>query len=114
VIDACEQPARSGAHGFRSHRPRSLLTLRKFCRIRADSSGPKAPRETRLLIVEIFPLGSREHENHGRSLATHCGEGIVRVYRIADLGLIGQISLEDYPSAGFERLFDCRTRERCK
>jgi hypothetical protein len=34
VIDACEQPARSGAHGFRSHRPRSLLTLRKFCRIR--------------------------------------------------------------------------------
>jgi hypothetical protein len=35
VIDACEQPARSAAHGFRSHRPRSLLTLRKFCRIRA-------------------------------------------------------------------------------
>jgi hypothetical protein len=35
VIDACEQPARSGTHGFRSHRPRSLLTLRKFCRIRA-------------------------------------------------------------------------------
>ena len=37
VIDACEQPARSGAHGFRSHRPRSLLTLRKFCRIRVNS-----------------------------------------------------------------------------
>jgi hypothetical protein len=37
VIDACEQPARSGAHGFRSHRPGSLLTLRKFCRIRAIS-----------------------------------------------------------------------------
>jgi len=33
VIDACEQPTRSGARGFRSHRPRSLLTLRKFCRI---------------------------------------------------------------------------------
>jgi hypothetical protein len=37
MIDACEQPARSGAHGFRSHRSRSLLTLRKFCRIRASS-----------------------------------------------------------------------------
>jgi len=36
VIDACEQPARSGAHGFRSHRPGSLLTLRKFCRIRVS------------------------------------------------------------------------------
>jgi hypothetical protein len=30
VIDACEQPARSGAHGFRSHRPRSLLTCVSF------------------------------------------------------------------------------------
>ena len=37
VIYACEQPARSGAHGFRSHRPGSLLTLRKFCRIRVKS-----------------------------------------------------------------------------
>jgi hypothetical protein len=47
VIDACEQPARSGAHGFRSHRPRSLLTLRKFCRIRVN-------RGEQLALPEIF------------------------------------------------------------
>src|SRR5207253_10191532 len=32
-----QQPARSGAHGFRSHRSRSLLTLHRFCRIRVNS-----------------------------------------------------------------------------
>src|SRR5215813_2000049 len=42
---------------------------------RSNSSGPKAPRETRLLtIVQNSPRGSREHENQGRSLAAHCGE----------------------------------------
>ena len=36
AVGACEQPARSGAHGFRSHRLRSLLSVRKFCRIRVS------------------------------------------------------------------------------
>ena len=40
AVSAFEQPARSGAHGFRSHLPRSLLTLRKFCRIRVSSTPP--------------------------------------------------------------------------
>jgi hypothetical protein len=31
---AFHQTARSGAHGFRSRRPRSLLTVLRFCRIR--------------------------------------------------------------------------------
>src|SRR6516165_4223352 len=36
----------------------------------------KASRETRPPpIVGIFPRDSREHENHGRGLAAHCGEG---------------------------------------
>ena len=34
AVGACEQPVRSGAHGLRSHRPRSLLSVRKACRIR--------------------------------------------------------------------------------
>src|SRR5262249_56370378 len=37
AVSAFAQPARSGAHGFRSHLPRSLLTLCKFCRIRVSS-----------------------------------------------------------------------------
>jgi tripartite-type tricarboxylate transporter receptor subunit TctC len=35
---AREQPGRSTAHGFRSHRFRSLLSLRTFCRIRVNLS----------------------------------------------------------------------------
>src|SRR5262245_27715921 len=34
---AFHQTARSGAHGFRSHRLRPLLILCKYCRIRANS-----------------------------------------------------------------------------
>jgi hypothetical protein len=30
TVGACEQPVRSGAHGFRSHRLRSLLSLEKL------------------------------------------------------------------------------------
>ena len=37
AVSAFEHPARSSAHGFRSHRPRLLLALRKFCRIRVNS-----------------------------------------------------------------------------
>ena len=33
-VGACKQPVRSGAHALRSHRLRSLLSVRKFCRIR--------------------------------------------------------------------------------
>src|SRR5262249_47339874 len=70
----------------------------------SNSSGPKAPRETRLLpIVQISPRGSREHENQGLLIVA---KKIIRVYWIADHGLIGQIGLEDYPSAGLERLLD--------
>src|SRR5262245_47988828 len=36
AVGAFEHPARSSAHGFRSHRHRLLLALRKFCRIRAN------------------------------------------------------------------------------
>ena len=33
-VRALEPTARSGAHGFRSRRPRSLLTVLNYCRIR--------------------------------------------------------------------------------
>ena len=36
---AFHQTARSGAHGFRSHRLRSLLVLRKYCQIRLSEFG---------------------------------------------------------------------------
>src|SRR6516165_4291202 len=36
-VMALEQSVRSGAHGFRSCRPRSRLTLLNFCRIRLSS-----------------------------------------------------------------------------
>ena len=51
AVRGFEQPERSGAHGFRSHLPRSLLTLRKFCRIRANyGSNPElAARRLRSL-----------------------------------------------------------------
>ena len=35
AVGACEQPVRSGARGLWSHRLRSLLSVRNFCRIRA-------------------------------------------------------------------------------
>ena len=38
-VRALEQTVRSGAHGFRSRRPRSLLTVLNFCRIRVSSIG---------------------------------------------------------------------------
>src|SRR5687768_3268319 len=37
---ALEPTARSGAHGFRSRRPRSLLTVPSYCRIRVRSMLP--------------------------------------------------------------------------
>jgi hypothetical protein len=37
---AFQQPARSGAHGFRSHRLRSSLMVCKYCRIRTNSFKP--------------------------------------------------------------------------
>jgi hypothetical protein len=36
AVGACEQSLRSGAHGLRSHRLRSLLSIRKFCRTRVN------------------------------------------------------------------------------
>ena len=36
-VRALEQTVRSDAHGFRSRRPRSLLTVLNFCRIRVNS-----------------------------------------------------------------------------
>src|SRR5215831_16350952 len=38
---AFHQTARSGAHGFRSHRLRPLLMLCKYCRIRVNSESEK-------------------------------------------------------------------------
>jgi hypothetical protein len=35
-VGALERTVRSGAHGFRSRRPRSLLTVLNFCRIRLN------------------------------------------------------------------------------
>src|SRR5687768_8377624 len=37
-VRALEPTARSGAHGFRSRRPRSLLTVLNYCRIRVYCS----------------------------------------------------------------------------
>jgi hypothetical protein len=37
-VRALEPTARSGAHGFRSRRPRSLLTVLNYCRIRVSSN----------------------------------------------------------------------------
>jgi hypothetical protein len=37
-VRALEPTARSGAHGFRSRRPRSLLTVLSYCRIRGKSA----------------------------------------------------------------------------
>src|SRR5262245_54103288 len=50
AVSAFAQPARSGAHGFLSHLPRSLLTLCKFCRIRVSSR-----------IFKILALRSGDH-----------------------------------------------------
>jgi len=38
AVGACEQPVRSDAHGLRSHRLRSLLSVSKFCRMRDNYS----------------------------------------------------------------------------
>ena len=37
AVGACEQHVRSGARGFPSHRLRSLLSIRKFCRLRVNA-----------------------------------------------------------------------------
>src|SRR5688572_26202308 len=37
-VQALERTARSGAHGFRSSRPRSLLTVLNYCRIKVSCS----------------------------------------------------------------------------
>ena len=47
AVSAFEHPARSSAHGFRSHHPRLLLALRKFCRIRVSSQ---------LIYLELSPI----------------------------------------------------------
>jgi hypothetical protein len=39
-VRAIEPTARSGAHGFRSRRPRSLLTVLNYCRIRFNYLNP--------------------------------------------------------------------------
>ena len=43
-VRALEQTVCSDAHGFRSRRPRSLLTVLNFCRIRVSSLLKKAQR----------------------------------------------------------------------
>ncbi len=53
AFGACEQPVRSGAHGLRSHRLRSLLSSRKFCRIRV---GYKALRCFMASAYHLQPL----------------------------------------------------------
>jgi hypothetical protein len=37
-VRALEPTARSGAHGFRSRRPRSLLTVLNYCRSRVNNA----------------------------------------------------------------------------
>src|SRR5215831_14773142 len=58
AIGAIDQPARSGAHDFRSHRPRSLLMLRKFCRIRLSCSVTEVHMSLRLPRLFKFMAGS--------------------------------------------------------
>src|SRR5262245_33325077 len=55
--DPCLPPnARSGAHGFRSHRLRSLLVLCKYCRIRARVSGPSCCKVWRPFFVSALAV----------------------------------------------------------
>src|SRR5215475_958171 len=53
VTRAFHETTRSGAHGFRSHRLRSLFMLCKYCRIRVKSSFPGFPRKRK---VDCFAL----------------------------------------------------------
>jgi hypothetical protein len=43
-VRALEPTARSGAHGFRSRRPRSLVTVLNYCRIRVSSNNSLSHR----------------------------------------------------------------------
>ena len=52
---AFEQPARSDAHGLRSHRSRLLLMLHKFCRIGVNSLNAEDARIILLRDLQDVP-----------------------------------------------------------
>src|SRR5262245_5664511 len=67
---AFHQTARSGAHGFRSHRLRPLLMLCKYCRIRVNSGMIYLSR------IQLFGLliqSSRKYQYNLTSLGNNCG-----------------------------------------
>jgi hypothetical protein len=62
---ACEQPVRSGAHGFRPPRLRSLLSPRKFCRVsRPEKLSLVFLTVTFAALFERFSAFSDKEINH--------------------------------------------------
>src|SRR5262245_42735255 len=62
-----EQPERSGAHGFRSHLLRSLLTMRNFCRIRAKCRYSSRWERSKHRVADSRDTSRRQRVQHARS-----------------------------------------------
>src|SRR5687767_6803187 len=62
-VRALEPTARSGAHGFRSRRPRSLLTVLNYCRIRVRfyRTFLRCRPKSSFCILRLYPSVRESH-----------------------------------------------------